>query len=99
MKDFKKIMKYLKPYWLWALLGPIFMVVEVIMDLLIPRLLQVAVDSGIANGDNTLVIKSGLYMLLFSILAWFGGALCTYYATKASVSMGTDLREDLYKKL
>lgn len=99
MKDFKKIMKYLKPYWLWALLGPIFMVVEVIMDLLIPRLLQVAVDSGIANGDNTLVIKSGLYMLLFSILAWFGGALCTYYATKASVSMGTDLREDLYKKV
>ncbi len=99
MKDFKKIMKYLKPYWLWALLGPIFMVVEVIMDLLIPRLLQVAVDSGIANGDNTLVIKSGLYMLLFSILAWVGGALCTYYATKASVSMGTDLREDLYKKV
>ncbi len=99
MKDLKRILTYLKPYWFWAMLGPVFMVVEVMMDLLIPRLLQVAVDSGIANGDNLIVVKSGLYMLSFSILAWFGGAFCTYYATKASVSMGTDLREDLYKKV
>lgn len=99
MKNFKKVLSFLKPYWLWALLGPLSMVVEVIMDLNMPRLLQKAVDKGIANNDTGLVIKIGLTMLAVSVFGWFGGALCTYFSTKASISMGADLRERLFKKV
>ena len=46
-----KIFKYLKKYWLWAILAPLFMVGEVLMDLLQPTLMSVLVDNGINGAE------------------------------------------------
>ena len=45
----KKLLHYLKPYWKYALLAPIFMVLEVIFDLIQPKFMEQIVDNGILN--------------------------------------------------
>ena len=68
-----KIFKYLKPYWLFALLCPLSMILEVSMDLIQPQLMSNIVDNGILGGgalDENLqyVLRTGLFMLGFSLL-------------------------------
>ena len=63
------MLKYLKKYWLYTLLAPLFMIGEVIMDLLQPKLMSIIVDEGILGlsnnyvGDLNLVIVTGLKMI------------------------------------
>ena len=45
----KKLFHYLKPYWLWAILAPIFMIGEVLLDLIQPKFMENIVDNGILN--------------------------------------------------
>ena len=70
MKSLKKLLQYLKPYKLFAILGPLLMCIEVAMDLLQPTIMQQMIDVGIANNDNAYVIKLGLLMLLTAV-DWF----------------------------
>ena len=51
MKSTGKLMRFLKPYWHWATLAPLLMVLEVVMDLMQPRLIERIVDVGIAQRD------------------------------------------------
>ena len=50
------MLKYLKKYWFFTLLAPLFMVGEVVMDLLQPQLMSDVIDQGVANGDKTFII-------------------------------------------
>ena len=73
-----KVLRYLKPYWLFALLCPLAMILEVSMDLLQPTLMSDIVDNGIlgtAAADENLryVLTTGLKMLVFSLIGCFGG--------------------------
>ena len=68
-----KVLRYLKPYWLFALLCPLAMILEVSMDLLQPTLMSDIVDNGIlgnAAADENLryVLITGLKMLVFSLV-------------------------------
>lgn len=63
MKSFRKLLQYLKPYMFFAIIGPLFMVLEVAMDLIQPTIMQHIIDVGIANRDLNYVIKMGLLML------------------------------------
>ena len=51
MQATRKLWQYLRPYWRWALLAPLFMVLEVSMDLLQPWLMERIIDDGVAQGD------------------------------------------------
>lgn len=51
MKSFRKLLQYLKPYMFFAIIGPLFMVLEVAMDLIQPTIMQHIIDVGIANRD------------------------------------------------
>ena len=73
MKSMKALMKYLKPYWLWATLAPLLMVLEVVMDLMQPRMIQRIVDVGLAQLDMQVVIKTGLLMIGFAFIGAIGG--------------------------
>ena len=74
MKSFRKLLQYLKPYMFFAIIGPLFMVLEVAMDLIQPTIMQHIIDVGIANRDLNYVIKMGLLMIgaatRFSWRAW-----------------------------
>ena len=92
-----KVLRYLKPYWLFALLCPLAMILEVSMDLLQPTLMSDIVDNGIlgdAAADENLryVLITGLKMLVFSLIGCFGGIASAALGTAAAEKMGNDLR-------
>ena len=99
-----KVLRYLKPYWLFALLCPLAMILEVSMDLLQPTLMSDIVDNGIlgtASADENLryVLITGLKMLVFSLIGCFGGIASAAFGTTAAQKMGNDLRKDAFAKV
>lgn len=99
MKSFRKLIQYLKPYMFFAIIGPLFMVFEVAMDLIQPTIMQHIIDVGIANRDLNYVIKMGLLMIGAAALGLVGGLGCMMYSTKAAVNFGTDIRKDVFAKI
>lgn len=99
-----KVLRYLKPYWVFALLCPLAMILEVSMDLLQPTLMSDIVDNGIlgdAAADENLrhVLITGLKMLMFSLIGCFGGIASAAFGTAAAQKMGNDLRKDAFAKV
>lgn len=99
-----KVLRYLKPYWLFVLLCPLAMILEVSMDLLQPTLMSDIVDNGIlgdAAADENLryVLITGLKMLVFSLIGCFGGIASAAFGTAAAQKMGNDLRKDAFAKV
>lgn len=99
MKSFRKLLHYLKPYMFFAIIGPLFMVLEVAMDLIQPTIMQHIIDVGIANRDLNYVIKMGLLMIGAAALGLVGGLGCMMYSTKAAVNFATDIRKDVFAKI
>lgn len=99
-----KVLRYLKPYWVFDLLCPLAMILEVSMDLLQPTLMSDIVDNGIlgdAAADENLryVLITGLKMLVFSLIGCFGGIASAAFGTAAAQKMGNDLRKDAFAKV
>ena len=99
-----KVLRYLKPYWVFALLCPLAMILEVSMDLLQPTLMSDIVDNGIlgdAAADENLryVLITGLKMLVFSLIGCFGGIASAAFGTAAAQKIGNDLRKDAFAKV
>ncbi|QWU45153.1 ABC transporter ATP-binding protein [Bacillus sp. NP247] len=99
MKSFRKLLQYLKPYMFFAIIGPLFMVLEVAMDLIQPTIMQHIIDVGIANRDLNYVIKMGLLMIGAAALGLVGGLGCMMYSTKAAVNFATDIRKNVFTKI
>ncbi|MGC5776716.1 ABC transporter ATP-binding protein [Paenibacillus pabuli] len=88
--------RFLTPYKSAAILAPLLMVLEVAMDLLQPKLMSSIVDDGVLAGNLSHIVTTGLFMLLFALIGWVGGAGCTLFSSKAAVGYGTDLRQELF---
>jgi ATP-binding cassette, subfamily B, multidrug efflux pump len=99
MENVKKIIKYIKPYKFIAIVGPLFMVLEVFMDLLQPKIMQNIIDIGIANNDLNYVMINGAIMILVAFIGLLGGLMCIYLSTKTAINTATDIRRDLYNKI
>lgn len=93
------IASYLKPYWKAALLAPLLMLLEVITDLIQPKLMADIIDKGIANGDTDFIIQTGLTMIGVTLIGVVGGFGCVFFSSVAAQSFGTDLRSDLFSKV
>lgn len=94
-----KVLSYLKRYWYFALLTPLFMVLEVSMDLVQPSLMSRIVDEGIVAGDMELIINLGIQMLIFTIVGCCGGVLSGVFGNLASQNFSNDLRKDAFAKV
>lgn len=94
----KKWWKYIKPYWIYFLVGPLCMIVEVVGEVLMPKFLSLIVDSDKAQGVGT-IIAVALAMVLTAVLMMLGGTGGAYFGAKASVNFGSDLRMDVYRKV
>jgi ATP-binding cassette subfamily B protein len=94
-----RLLPHLKPYWLPALLAPLFMALEVAMDLAQPRLLQTIVDQGLAHSDLPLVVHTGWLMVGAGLVGLVGGVACTLFATIAGLNFGADLRGAVFRKI
>ncbi len=95
----KKLAKYLKPYWFWAILSPITMIGEVICDLFQPDLMASIVDDGVLGGDMDLIWSTGIKMLLIVLLGGCLGVASGAFSAYASQSFGRDLRNDAFTRI
>ena len=64
------MLKYLKKYWFWYLLAPLFMVGEIAMDLIQPDMMATIVDEGVLKQNLDVILSEGVRMIL---LVLFGG--------------------------
>ena len=96
----KKWMKYIRPYLPYFIIGPLCMIVEVIGEVVMPRLLAVVIN-GANNGTLTVGGSLGVMglMILCAVLMMLGGVGGCYFGAKASVSFAADLRSDIYGKI
>ena len=93
------MLKYLKKYWIFCVIAPLFMVGEVAMDLLQPDLMRDIVDNGVLKGNFDLIISVGIKMILSVMLGGCCGILCGVFANLAAQQFGNDLRKDLFAKI
>jgi ATP-binding cassette subfamily B protein len=99
MKHLLKLLKQLKNYKKAAILAPTFIMGAVLMDLLLPAIMQRMIDTGVANQDLGYIGKMSLFMIGASILGMASGLVSNYYASIASQSLGGDLREQIFEKI
>lgn len=95
----KKILSYVKSFKIYAILSPLFVTLEVIMDILIPYTMSVIVDKGIILKDRDVIIKTGILLIVYVLISFAAGITSGYLATKASAGLSKNLREALYKKI
>ena len=93
------MLKYLKKYWIFCLLAPLFMVGEVAMDLIQPDMMADIVDNGVMKNDIHLIITLGIRMILLVMLGGLCGVLCGVFANIAAQNFGNDLRKDLFARI
>ncbi len=94
-----KLAKYLKPYWLFAILAPLTMIGEVAIDLMQPRLMASIVNEGVIGQDMALIITTGITMLVLTAIGGLFGILSAAFASNAAQRFGNDLRNDADKKV
>ncbi|WP_340009320.1 hypothetical protein MHH52_14105 [Paenibacillus sp. FSL K6-0276] len=87
-----KLKNYLRPNWVWSVLAPLMMLVEVSMDPLQPTLMASIVDHGIMTKDLSHIYSNGLTMLGVAFIGLIGGVGCTVFSSIASLNFGNDLR-------
>lgn len=92
--------KYVRPYISAFIIGPILMIVEVIGEVVMPRLLACIIDNGINGGRGTgYMLGIGAVMVVTALLMMAGGVGGAYYAIKASSGFANDLRKDVFRKV
>ncbi len=91
--------KYIKPYWVYFLLGPLCMIVEVLGEVFIPDLFSRMINDGVLKSSESYVVIMCLLMILTAVLMLLGGVGGAYFGAKASVNFAGDLRSDLYSKI
>ena len=100
----KLFSKYIKPYKLYFILGPLCMIVEVIGEVIMPKLYSLIVKRAESSltadtGSIWFVIGMAALMVIVAILMMLGGIGGAYYGARASVNFGSDLRLDIYKRV
>ena len=94
-----QFMKYVKPYAIYFLLAPVFMLVEVVGEVVMPKLLANIIDIGIPAGDTGYIVGMGLSMAGMAVVMMLGGVGGGYFSAKASVSFAAALRKDAFAKV
>lgn len=95
-----RLFKYLKKYRFEAIFGPIFKLIEAIFELIVPIVSAKIIDIGVnGNGGTPYIIKMGIVMVLLGFFGLGFSLCCQYLASKASQGVGTDLRNDLFRKI
>lgn len=93
------LMRYAKKYKKQLILGPFFKLLEAVLELLLPFYMAKLIDQGINQQDSHYIIKMGSYMLLMSVIGLICVMICQYYASVASQGFGTELRNEMMKKI
>ncbi len=94
-----KLVKYLKPYWFFAIMTPLTMIGEVFIDLMLPTLMSKIVDEGVLGHNFELIVRTGLMMLLLAVCGGICGVGSSAFSGATSHSFSRDLRNDAFAKV
>ncbi|SFI70820.1 MULTISPECIES: ABC transporter ATP-binding protein [Microbacterium] len=95
----KLLLKYLAQY-RWLLLGVLaFQFAAAVASLYLPRLNADIIDQGVAQGDTGYIWSTGLLMLVISLGQITASIIATYFAARAAMAAGRDIRRDVYEKV
>ncbi|MCR5449952.1 MAG: ABC transporter ATP-binding protein/permease [Solobacterium sp.] len=95
----KTLMKQIGQYKKAAILTPVFMIGEVLMEVLIPYITANLIDEGIEAANMAAVWKYGLIMLVMAFVSLMCGAMSGKYAAYASTGFAANLRRSMYEKI
>lgn len=95
----KVLAKYIKEYKVASLLTIVFIIGEVVFELLIPYMMTYIIDKGVAINDFNAVIKYGSIMILLAILGLICGIAAGIYGANASAGFAKNLREGMFRNI
>ena len=95
----KRLAQSIRKYKWAALLSPLFIAGEVVLEVLIPRLMANLIDNGVYLGQMNVAYKVGFELILAAMLSLLCGVLSGIFAAKASSGFAKNLRKDLYYKV
>ena len=95
----KRYWKYIKPYLSAFICGPIFMIVEVIGEILLPKFMANIINIGAAQRNIPYIIGMGVVMVLTAFAMMAGGIGGAYFAARAAISFSSDLRSDVFDRV
>lgn len=95
----RKLFRSIREYKKESILAPVFVVLEVFMEVLIPLLMANIIDIGIANGDMGYITEMGILLVVMAILALFFGAIAGNMAAKGAAGYAKNLRHDIFYKI
>ncbi|GAB6115793.1 ATP-binding cassette subfamily B protein [Agathobaculum butyriciproducens] len=92
----KRLLKSVREFKKDALLTPFFVVLEVVMEVIIPLVMALLIDKGIDGQDMAAIWKYGIILVLCAMLALMFGAAAGTFAARASTGFARNLRHDMY---
>lgn len=95
----KRYWKYVKPYLPAFIIGPLLMIVEVIGEVVLPKLMANIINVGVTDGSVGYITGTGVLMIIVALLMMAGGVGGAYFGAKAAVSFSSDLRKDAFDKV
>ena len=95
----KKLASYIKDYKKETILTPIFVILEVVMEILIPYLMAKIIDVGIQNSDIKYILEIGVFLIVSAVLSLTFGMLSGRFAAKASAGYAKNLRKAMFDKI
>ena len=95
----KRYGTYIKPYLGAFILGPLLMLTEVAGEIMLPKLMSMIINNGVAQRNVQYILSVGGLMILAPLIMAIGGIGGAYFSVKAAVSFTSDLRDDLFSKV
>lgn len=95
----KKLSKYIGEYKKAAIQTPLFMIGEVVMEVLIPLVMAAIIDNGLNNGDLGYVVKVGSLMFVMALISLFFGIMSGFKGAEASAGFAKNLRQGIFDKI
>lgn len=95
----KRILQEIKEYKASALLTPVFMILEVAMEMFIPLLIADLVDTGVNSGNMSEIYRIGAMMLGCAVVGLFGGIMGAILGSKASAGLAKNLRKAMFENI
>lgn len=95
----KRYWNYIKPYLGAFLLAPLLMLTEVFGEIMLPKLMSLIINNGVANRDVDYILAVGGVMAVTAVIMAAGGIGGAYFSSKASICFSTDLRKDVFHKV
>ena len=95
----RTLAKEIKEFKAASIATPLYMVLEVLMEMIIPFLMASIIDKGVNAGDMQYIFKTGGFMIVFAVIGLLAGLAGGRYGAKASTGLARNLRETMFNNI